>query len=271
MGGANVSGNRVTGSRPAFTLVELLVVVAIIAVLMAMFLATASAVRRQADAVVCASNLRQLASALILYRNDQGRFPPNQNSPTGRYWYEAERLEKYIPSDIKDGRDVRSRVLRCPADDLDSFRSFAMNTWASSSVDAAIVNNGRLWGARVPNASQMILLADTFSYLGSAFDGYCAPPIIAWQRRTPARWFGAPQHVASPSFSRLGPIISPLAYSRHRDGTKGYVGTAPAGRVNIAYLDGHVELKRYEELVNVRTNKSTLDSWWTTIDDQLDR
>jgi prepilin-type N-terminal cleavage/methylation domain-containing protein/prepilin-type processing-associated H-X9-DG protein len=62
--------------RNAFTLVELLVVVAIIAVLVAMLLPALNKARAQARAVVCASNLRQIANGYLLYANDnEGWFP----------------------------------------------------------------------------------------------------------------------------------------------------------------------------------------------------
>jgi len=62
--------------RSAFTLIELLVVVAIIAVLIAMLLPALSSAREQAKRVVCASQQRQLVSALKQYAiENSGWFP----------------------------------------------------------------------------------------------------------------------------------------------------------------------------------------------------
>jgi prepilin-type processing-associated H-X9-DG protein/prepilin-type N-terminal cleavage/methylation domain-containing protein len=77
----NVSVHRKTGCSgrgepAAFTLVELLTVVSIMALLMAILLPSYSQARQQARAVVCLSNERQIGMAIHAYAEDyQGRFP----------------------------------------------------------------------------------------------------------------------------------------------------------------------------------------------------
>lgn len=60
----------------AFTLIELLIVVAIIAILAVMASVNFAEARRRADIAACASNLKTLATALASYRVDYNRFPP---------------------------------------------------------------------------------------------------------------------------------------------------------------------------------------------------
>jgi len=60
----------------AFTLVELLVVIALIALLMAILIPALNVARRQAQTIICQSRLRQWGMALAVYTQDnQGRFP----------------------------------------------------------------------------------------------------------------------------------------------------------------------------------------------------
>lgn len=62
--------------RPAFTIVELLVSVAVIAFLVALLLPAVQAARESGRRAKCASNLKQLGIALQSYQQATGAFPP---------------------------------------------------------------------------------------------------------------------------------------------------------------------------------------------------
>ncbi|MEJ5251311.1 MAG: prepilin-type N-terminal cleavage/methylation domain-containing protein [Chthonomonadetes bacterium] len=65
----------------AFTLLEMLTVVAIIALLVALLLPLLNSARRHAQVSPCMNNLKQLHSALTMYRDDYGLL---SSTPTWR-------------------------------------------------------------------------------------------------------------------------------------------------------------------------------------------
>ena len=93
-------------SRRAFTLVELLVVLGIIALLMSLLLPALGGARARAKEVKCLSNLRQIGAGVVLYANaNDGRFPLAQHSADPVGW-----LSTLVPYGI----DVDNRL--CPED-----------------------------------------------------------------------------------------------------------------------------------------------------------
>lgn len=71
---------RRTGARQAFTLVELLTVVAIIAILAVILFPAFARARENARRASCQSNMKQIATAVLQYVQDNDEHMPSQNS-----------------------------------------------------------------------------------------------------------------------------------------------------------------------------------------------
>src|SRR5256885_972147 len=96
-----------TRTPRAFTLVELLVVISIIAVLVALLLPALARARDQASIVTCSSNVRQIMVGMHLYADANKGLLPYQAFPDFRDW-----------SGTLAGDYVKNKALfRCPSDD----------------------------------------------------------------------------------------------------------------------------------------------------------
>jgi prepilin-type processing-associated H-X9-DG protein len=268
-----------TRNRVAFSLVELLVVMGIIAVLIALLVPALVAARRSSQSVQCASNLRQLSLALVNYATEyKGAFPPNSGD-LQVFWYQKQMLGKTTQSKLPTGDTVLGGVMLCPRDFEDSYRSYSMNVFASSTVSHFVQPSldadppaGRLFRMGVGNSSAMILLAESWSEWGfpegaDPPDAYIAPAIIGL-RGTPGQKFGAAGGV-NWSQGRFGPRASQIAFYRHKSG-KDYSLIDPNGRANISFADGHVSLLSNKELADYSTGKSTYLAMWSPMDRELD-
>ncbi|RRJ96423.1 prepilin-type N-terminal cleavage/methylation domain-containing protein [Opitutaceae bacterium TAV4] len=134
----------------AFTLIELLTVIAIIGILAAIIIPTVGKVRTTAKASQCASNMRQIATAILLaaaenkdrFPNQQGVDPANANPPpsvipnplaqdgSGNYtaddnWIKA--IAPYVNAIHRQPRDILSCPLANPPADADGTITFAIN------------------------------------------------------------------------------------------------------------------------------------------------
>jgi prepilin-type N-terminal cleavage/methylation domain-containing protein/prepilin-type processing-associated H-X9-DG protein len=130
-------------SRNAFTLVELLVVIGIIAVLIAVLLPALSKAREQAKAAQCTSNLRQLGMGMMLYCDaNRDYYPPRQlRVPQGHTVYTVDSvyvwagkagdgsfgvmytkattdvryINRFLVPNVQAGREFE--IAHCPSDD----------------------------------------------------------------------------------------------------------------------------------------------------------
>ena len=71
-----IRSHRFERSVPGFSLLELLIALAVIGLLAALLFPVFSGARRQARVTTCTANLRQLGQGLEMYRQDWGQYAP---------------------------------------------------------------------------------------------------------------------------------------------------------------------------------------------------
>lgn len=110
--------------RSAFTLIELLTVVAIVGILAAILIPVVGNVRKSAQNTNCVSNLRQIGHAMALYTNDHnGRLPGPIYSGTNRYLQAGRQndlifqLQPYLGLPEPSGDKYYPEILHCHAVD----------------------------------------------------------------------------------------------------------------------------------------------------------
>jgi len=102
--------------RKAFTLVELLVVIGIIAVLAGILLPVLSKARAQSNRVACRASLRDLGASFVMYMTDsKGRLPavntmPSVQPPLNDFPSIVKLLQPYIKT--------ANKIFRCPSDQI---------------------------------------------------------------------------------------------------------------------------------------------------------
>lgn len=120
--------------RSAFSLVELLVVLGIIALLISLIMPAINKARAQANYIKCQSNLRQIGQAMIIYANNYSgwMFPPDAGLivPVSQRWFVSVlKVPTPLNASSEDPKDWTPPIMRCPSDDPDpvNYHSYLVN------------------------------------------------------------------------------------------------------------------------------------------------
>lgn len=206
---------RCSNASPrAFTLVELLVVLAVVALLIGILLPVLGGARRRAAAVACLSNARQIATAVTAFADDnKGKLPENRVAVSATEHVTWRHLF------AQDGRLPAGDVWACPAHPGDPYSELGQVDWTTTCVGdvaSSYALNGHLLWARDRGPEE----ADR--------------PIVTIAR---------PSHTiliteTRAQFPDLRVIDMTLAYD---DALGGFYGFWHFGNGTYAFADGHAE------------------------------
>jgi len=157
--------------RRAFTLVELLVVIGIIALLIAILLPSLSRAREQAKRVQCLSNLKQIGMATLAYTyENKGWFPSAAafSQPDDWIYWESSRVgtrdQGALVKFLGDKKFIEEHY-RCPSDNLTGHQnypySYTMNECMGGLLTADDGDlHARIKITQVKNPAEKILFID---------------------------------------------------------------------------------------------------------------
>ena len=220
---------------PGFTLIELMLVIAIIAILSALLLPALARAKTSAQRAVCDGNLRQLGLATEIYLGDSGGFFFNRCQPpsaAGQQWWfgwlasgaEGQRafdLSTGVLFPYLHGSDVR--LCPSPAWNSPQFKLKGTN------VIFSYGGNAFLFPAQnrpAVNANKISRPADTALFADAA------------QVNT----FQAPASLANPMFEEWYYLDLQTNYANANNQPNGHFRHAQ--KANVTFADGHVELEK---------------------------
>jgi prepilin-type N-terminal cleavage/methylation domain-containing protein/prepilin-type processing-associated H-X9-DG protein len=234
----------------AFTLIELLTVIAIIGILAAILIPTVGTVRKTAKGAHCVANLRQIGVAINLYPPDNKGYYPrlkfnyasdDNTKKNNLTWAKA--LYPYIPTRNTSAKALTSSIYLCPAEEYQPDPSATgviqyMATYVlekTNATDEGAPNGPRL-ASSIPNPSRTFLLLD----VKVASNG----EIPAGGGGTGVNFTeGQADMAAAPEGRKI------LSF-RHKEG------------INVLFIDGHTKRYTLEGLKTAVPNDPTGQAVW---------
>ncbi|MHC4640224.1 MAG: type II secretion system protein [Planctomycetota bacterium] len=259
----------------AFTLVELLIVIAVIAVLMSVLVSVLRTAREQGRAAVCGLNLNQLSLALITYAQENETFPYGFDdltnitiSPPGGYVGSASRdllgwWWFHFLADICGDDYDKGTVYWCPSRCIQDTGLKANILCGNYGVNRAICKNAQgtpdcEFIGKPPSLYEIRRPVETLLIIDSGYNL--------------ASWSGATNASVQPfeNTRREGSFYIPgLQINQDRLIFPGQESDARYGRhlnkrVNVGFADGHIDRLNADDLLveDVNGNYSNLSPLW---------
>ncbi len=248
-----------------FTLVELLVVIGIIALLIGVLLPSLAKARRQANAVSCASNLRQMGQGLAIYVAEFKYYPGSQAVGDGNpYAIWPTRLRKALGLGANSG----TGIFFCPSRDA----SYQWKSKFGAGTGYALERHcgfGYEVGEILLNVSTTL-----FSYGYNDWGVGTQPAADRTQKGlggdvfisiTPTRELKASRVRKAAEMIAIGDNTGTGSwhFSIDPQSPKEYPGSIHDGGANILFCDGHVHWYAQREIIEVKeAGKEAVNRMW---------
>lgn len=234
-------------SPAAFTLIETLAVIAIIAFLTVLLVPTGKSMLERARSSQCMANLKNLTSATFAYAQDHGGEPPidRDNNATGTTWYRA--LAEYLPSQGKGINGNGKPPYHCSANRV---TRDVGNAWETNyGISSLIYTDGVNLGSPDSGASA-----------GDWKSGRRGSPMFKYMQSRKALFVDSSDGKGGTWYIVSGE--SPNANAGWLD-----VFAVHGDRVNVAFLDGHIESpKVFPRTINNKGDLNELKNEWFSLD-----
>ncbi len=244
-------------NNKAFTLVELLVVIGIIAILIALLLPALNKARQQSRALSCLSNLRQIAMATQLYAHDnKDMLPYGDTSPWGNNWPTS--LAPYLGKRLGAGSGNVNwpAVYKCPSAGLpdEGYVHYSSNPIVLPDATRPFGVSGAKYYLRpyklsaVQPGSDILLFFDAQQVGGKNYNTYLAGWAIgiglsSQEVRNIYREEYFATHTDGPIGYRTASNADQMGSGNYNGGEMRYREYNNSG-VNVSFADAHAETKR---------------------------
>ena len=242
-------------SHRAFTLVELLVTIAIVAILSSLLLSGINGAMRSAKKVRCQTQMKQWGVGMILYLEDwEGKIPDvmdrtvpyiiDGNVPATTETY---RKLRFCPASRRGAPPFSNRAERFEKTEFNCRITDVYGENNSDSLTALFTTWSRTQEFRPVSSSRVRRVSDGLLFL----DGFTRVASLAERRWRPVHDMdGNGKRDTSANHFALG-----VPFNSARP-------TVHGGGANAGLLDGHVEWVRYEALWDIESDRKPSHRFW---------
>jgi prepilin-type processing-associated H-X9-DG protein len=233
--------------RDAFTLTELLVLIATGTLAGSLLLASLGDAKEKVQAAACMSNLREISLAVRLYTDDNGGYMPTASADLVTW---PKRLGPYLPLRGPNPTSPPHRVFTCPTAEFPGYEKSDISL--TYSCTAAMLGRSSPPGGDITPGSTFGLTAAQPRRASQVYTAPAQTPLIIEGKKDPAGTTANARSncpwivpFASVDLASPGPSYCFYLDFRHNDA------------MNIAFFDGSVRLVTFAQA----TNQFTKSLW----------